>query len=254
MLGVNAVSFVAVLAVVLALRPVVAAGPPGHGTLTGATVDAVRLAARSPALRLLLGLFALVAGVFFPVCSVLLPVLARERGWSAVDVGWILGAEGAGALAVAIVVARTGTSRRVGPAAAGGAVAMAGAVAGLAGAPSVGGAVAAGALLGVGLSVFLCHVSPLIVTLSPDTHLGRVQALVGLVQSAVLVGTNLLLGLVAGVAGAVAGLAAAGGGFVVAAGLAVWLGRVAEADGNRTRLAEMLGHVGVEDRGGHQAP
>jgi hypothetical protein len=29
---------------------------------------------------------------------------------------------------------------------------------------------------------------------------------------------------------------------------------MAEADGNRTRLTEMLGHVGFEDRGGHQAP
>src|SRR5436853_529761 len=29
---------------------------------------------------------------------------------------------------------------------------------------------------------------------------------------------------------------------------------VAEADGNRTRLAEILGHVGVEDRGAHQEP
>ena len=30
--------------------------------------------------------------------------------------------------------------------------------------------------------------------------------------------------------------------------------RMAEADGNRTRLAELLGHVGFEDREGHQAP
>jgi hypothetical protein len=30
--------------------------------------------------------------------------------------------------------------------------------------------------------------------------------------------------------------------------------RLAEADGNRTRLVELLDHVGVEDRGGHQAP
>jgi len=28
----------------------------------------------------------------------------------------------------------------------------------------------------------------------------------------------------------------------------------AEVNGNRTRLVEMLGHVGFEDRGGHQAP
>jgi hypothetical protein len=31
----------------------------------------------------------------------------------------------------------------------------------------------------------------------------------------------------------------------------LWL---AEADGNRTRLVELLDHVGVEDRGDHQAP
>jgi len=29
---------------------------------------------------------------------------------------------------------------------------------------------------------------------------------------------------------------------------------LAEADGNRTRLTEILGHVGFEDREGHQAP
>jgi len=32
------------------------------------------------------------------------------------------------------------------------------------------------------------------------------------------------------------------------------VGSMAEADGNRTRLIELLDHVGVEDRGGHQAP
>jgi hypothetical protein len=32
------------------------------------------------------------------------------------------------------------------------------------------------------------------------------------------------------------------------------LPELAEADGNRTRLTEILGHVGFEDRGGHQAP
>jgi hypothetical protein len=32
------------------------------------------------------------------------------------------------------------------------------------------------------------------------------------------------------------------------------LAGMAEADGNRTRLAEILDHVGFEDREGHQAP
>jgi hypothetical protein len=34
----------------------------------------------------------------------------------------------------------------------------------------------------------------------------------------------------------------------------VVLGQVAEAEGNRTPLTEILGHNGFEDRGGHQAP
>jgi hypothetical protein len=29
---------------------------------------------------------------------------------------------------------------------------------------------------------------------------------------------------------------------------------MAEADGNRTRLTELLGHVGFRGRGGHQTP
>lgn len=29
---------------------------------------------------------------------------------------------------------------------------------------------------------------------------------------------------------------------------------LAEVDGNRTRLTEILGHIGFEDRGGHQTP
>jgi hypothetical protein len=29
---------------------------------------------------------------------------------------------------------------------------------------------------------------------------------------------------------------------------------MAEADGNRTRLTEVLGHVGFRGRGGHQTP
>jgi hypothetical protein len=31
-------------------------------------------------------------------------------------------------------------------------------------------------------------------------------------------------------------------------------GGLAETDGNRTRLTELLGHVGFRGRGGHQAP
>src|SRR2546427_711499 len=45
------------------------------------------------------------------------------------------------------------------------------------------------------------------------------------------------------------------GGTTVLAGPAGFVaGTTAEADGNRTRLTELLGHVGFEDRGGHQAP
>ena len=39
-----------------------------------------------------------------------------------------------------------------------------------------------------------------------------------------------------------------------AAGAGPAEGGLAETDGNRTRLTELLGHVGFRGRGGHQAP
>jgi len=58
-------------------------------------------------------------------------------------------------------------------------------------------AVAAGAAVGVGTGVFAAHLAPLVLGTAPRTHLARVQALVGVVQSAALVVTTNLLGAIA---------------------------------------------------------
>ncbi len=152
------------------------------------------------------------------------------------------------------MVAGTGGHRRGGRAAAAGLAAAGVAAAALAAAPVPAVAIGAGALLGGGLGVLLAHIAPLVVARAPGSHLGRVQGLLGVARSAALVGPTVLSGVLADAAGAVAGLLAGAGALGCAALLAARVGRVAEADGNRTRLAEVLGHVGVEDRGGHQAP
>jgi hypothetical protein len=57
--------------------------------------------------------------------------------------------------------------------------------------------IAAGALGGFGLGLFISHIGPLLLRSSPQEHMSRVQALIGLVQSAALLVTNNLLGGVA---------------------------------------------------------
>lgn len=207
-LGANAVSFLLVLAVMLGLRPAVPGTVVARRPLLAEIGDGLRVAARVPALRVVLALYALAAGFFLPVSSLLVPLLGREQGWDAARTGFVDGAISVGALAGALVFSRTGTWRRVGLASGAGLVVMAlGAVA-LAAVPSLG--IAAGVATGGALAVFIAHAGPLIVSSTPDTHLSRVQALLGVVQSAALVGTNLLLGWVAHAGAGLALLVAAG--------------------------------------------
>jgi MFS family permease len=216
-LGVNAASYLLVLAVMLRLRPAVPAVPGSRGSLIREMADGLRVAARVPALRLVLLLYALAGGFVLPIGSLLVPLLARERAWDAASAGLVTGALSAGALAAALVVTRTGTHHRVGLLAGAGLVGTAAGSAVLAVGPAVAAGIAGALLAGVGLGVFIAHAGPLVVVATPDTHLSRVQALLGVVQSAALIGTNLVLGALARIGPAVAVLAAAG--VIVAAGV-----------------------------------
>lgn len=171
-------------------------GPVRRSILTDA-LDGVRVAARHPVLRPGLLLTAVVAAAAIPVPTLVVPLLARDQGLAAGAAGLVVGAESAGAIVVALAVSRFGTFSRPGLVAP---IALGVISAGVAALAVVSGVVwlaAAGVVGGVGLGLFVSHLGPLLLGASPDGHLARVQALLGLVQSAALLVTNNVLGAVA---------------------------------------------------------
>ncbi|MFI1286019.1 MFS transporter [Streptomyces sp. NPDC020858] len=199
----DAATFAIVLVVLVCVRPAHDAerSPRTEGLLSGAA-DGVRIAVADPVLRPALLLTAAAAGFLLPVVSLLNPLVAREHGWSAGVAGLVAGGQSLGVIAVALVVARRGTLRRIGVGAASGlcGAALGIAAVAMAGTPAV--AVAGGVVAGAGSGMFACHIGPLVLTHTPGTHLARLQALLVLVQSLALVVGNNALGALADAQGA----------------------------------------------------
>ncbi|MER6202936.1 MFS transporter [Streptomyces sp. NPDC001586] len=206
----DAGTFAIVLVVLVLVRPAfeVERSPRTEGLLAGAA-DGVRVAVADPVLRSALLLTAAAACFLLPVVSLLNPLLAREHGWSAGAAGLIAGGQSLGVVAVALVVSRRGTLRRIGRGAALGLCVAAPGIAAvaLAGKAGVALAVAGGIVTGAGSGLFACHIGPLVLTGSPGTHLARMQASLTLVQSLALVVGNNALGTLADAHGATAATA-----------------------------------------------
>lgn len=208
--GVNAVSFAAVLIVLVVVRPTRDVAQVQRRPVLIEAGEGVRVAMSHAVIRTSLLLTGMLAGLVIPVGSVLLPVLVRGRGWSPVVAGFTLGALSFGGIAVALVISRWGAHRRPGLVAILGVFLTVFALELLAFAPTAGVAVSSGVLLGAGISLFTSHTAPLILGQAPISHLARVQAVLSVVQSATLVLTTPLLGLGSSQFGAPAAIAACG--------------------------------------------
>jgi MFS family permease len=194
----DAVCFAAVLVVVAALRP----GrhvDPSVGPLWRSLSDGARVVARTHGLAGALALTGAVAAVVLPVSSLLVPLLGQASGWDAGATGLVVGAQAAGAIGVALVVARTGTARRTGRAVALGLVAAAGGVAlvPFAGGSSMALTAGAAVIIGAGTGIAVAHMGPFVLGSAPRTHLAWVQAWTALAQLAPVVVSNNLLGALA---------------------------------------------------------
>ncbi len=107
--------------VLLLVRPRYRTPPPDRGVpVWQAALDGVRVVHRTPGLTGALALLAGAAAFLLPTMSLVLPLLARGAGWSVSATGVVIGAQGAGIVAVTVVVARRGGARRPGLAASGG--------------------------------------------------------------------------------------------------------------------------------------
>ncbi|WP_043541639.1 MFS transporter [Salinispora pacifica] len=199
----DGLTFAFALIVAVLIRPVFEVPPPAQrASLLREAGQGVTLSMRHPVLRPALILTGAVAGFAIPVGALLVPLLARENHWGAQAAGVVLGGQALGALVVALVVARRGALRRPGFVAALSVVPMGLGICVLAVTEQAAIAVAAATVFGLGLGMFVTHLGPLMLGASPDTHLARVQSLITLVQSLVLVVTLNLLGQLADAIGA----------------------------------------------------
>lgn len=202
--GANLLSFAVILVVLLVIKPPYETRPAAS---EGSTLRQIRLgieaARRMRETPALLGSVALVAGSVIPMLSLCVPLLARDRGWSATATGVIEAAWVVGSLAVGLLVARVGT--RPGPLAP---LTLGPLVAGLgvviiAVSPTPAAATAGALVMGVGTAVFTTHVFPLYVLRTPPGMLARFQALIGVVQAGALLIANNVLGAIASAGGPV---------------------------------------------------
>lgn len=196
--AVDTATFAVVIVVLFRIRPRFEPEPaPARRNILREAVDGVRVALRTAGLRAVLCLMAGAAGFILPVSSLLVPLLSRSRGWPALDAGLIVGAQSLGTIAITLAVAYKGTIPRPGIVASAGmaAVTLSLLCLGLSTMPSL--AVASGFFCGVGVGLLVSHLTPVLVTAAPKTHLARVQALFTLVQSSALLITNNLIGNIA---------------------------------------------------------
>ncbi|MGH4031783.1 MFS transporter [Actinomycetota bacterium Odt1-20B] len=199
----DAASFAVMLAVLLAIRPARPTPPPapGKGSVLRDALEGLRVAWREPVLRPALAQVAAAAGFLLPVISLLVPLLGHHRGWDTGATGLVVGAQSLGIMAVAVLVVRKGGSDRPGRTAALGLLVAGTGTAALALSAAAPFATAAALMVGLGSGLFSTHVAPLVLTATPEPFLSRIQALLGVVQSAALLLMNNVLGSLAALTG-----------------------------------------------------
>lgn len=194
----NLAGFVLILVVLLLVRPPLERAAAGgtDGSALRSVLAGVRAARAVPGVPVLLATVGVVAAGVIPMLSLLVPLAAHERGWSArstglVETSWIVGT-----LGITLLVACFGTSSyAIVPLATGPVLTAVGIViiarsehltAGLIGA----------VVMGIGTALFTTHAMPLYVLRAPDGMLARFQSLAGFVQAAPMLVSNNLLGAV----------------------------------------------------------
>jgi MFS family permease len=193
----DSASFAAVLVALIVIRPRSTPPDAPRRSMLRESADGIRVALKAPGLAALLLLVGGVAGFVIPGTSLLVPLITRQHHWTAAVAGLIVGAQAAGGMVIAILVARRGSASRPGVASALGlAIVAAGEL--MIGLASVKALAIAGAVaMGLGVAVFTCNLAPVLMGTAPRSHLARVQALLILVQSAALLVFNNVLGAVA---------------------------------------------------------
>lgn len=194
----DAVTFLIVLIVLIRVRPPFEPPPPAQRKhIIREAGDGVRIAFTTAGLGPALLLVAGAAGFILPFSSILIPLLAQENSWGAHGAGLLVGVQSAGTIITALIVSRRGAGARPGLIAVGalGVVAAGQLIVAVVGSPP--GAVFGVLVMGLASGLFVTHLNPVLLKAAPSEYLARVQALLTLVQSTMLLVTNNVIGSIA---------------------------------------------------------
>ncbi len=213
--GVNALSYLAVVAALLAMGPIANAQRRGDLSVLESIREGLGYIRREPVLRWVVILSAAVALLGRPYLQ-LLPAVAHDRlHVGAVELSWLLGAAGVGSLAGAIATAASGNMRRRGLLLVGAGIVLGLLLAIFTMQRELPGALVVLVLFGFVTMLFMGVVQTLLQTRSPDHLRGRVMS----VQTMLFMGFMPLGTMVLGSLGTAVGLdrALLAAGIVVAA-------------------------------------
>ena len=195
--AIDGVTFAVILVVLWRIRPPFAptAEPADAGWSVLRPLGAVW---RAPDLRAVLLTTGAIAAAVLPTVIYGPSLLARQCGWGPgasglIEVGWLIGG-----IAVTALIARRGTSRRIGPAVALGLFLITAGLLGMALAPLPVVAFGFTVVLGVGVSVCTGHLWPAYLQATPMDQLGRYQSLLVFAQMTTLLGATVVFTTIAG--------------------------------------------------------
>lgn len=193
------IGYLVMFAVLLALRSAAYNRPAprkDRSSLIKDALNGIRVAASSPVLRGLLGLLAVVTGFVLPLTTLLVPLLAHQRGWSVESAGIISGgyAGGLGVAAILVIVRGASALRWLPPVAGVVLTGLGMIVISLVTLPLL--AFVSAVLAGFGAGLFSAKTAPALLLATPRTHVSRIQAIALLAQTVPLLVTNNLLGFI----------------------------------------------------------
>lgn len=196
--AVNAVSFLLVLLVLVrVVPPREESTPRAAGSGLRSIVDGLRAARRAPGIPVLLAGVALLAGGVLPALYLCIPLAARERGWTAGQVGIIEACWIVGSLLVTLLVAVKGTLSNTRAALIVGPLLTTVGVGVLAVSPVQWSAMLGTAVTGVGVGIFTAHAFPVFLARSRSDMQTRFQSLLSVVQAVPLLAFNALYAAIA---------------------------------------------------------
>lgn len=174
--AVAGVLFAVSLATLLTVRVTPVAGPPQRDSARGELRDGLRYVRRHRLLAPLVVVIGLSEMCFSGPVATGLVLLADERGWGAVGMGWVASAFSVGATASALLLTVAPRVPRAGAAMAAALLVTAAGAVGLGQAPSLTVAVAFGALIGLTSGFATTLTGALVQTATDPRYLGRVTS------------------------------------------------------------------------------